>query len=53
MDSTLNVTPEGSRINLPAATRGDAGFREEQQAQKASETEMRGTQPSSTMLSQM
>ena len=50
MDSTLNVTPEGSLSDLPAATRGDVGFRKEQQAQEASETEMRGTQPSTTML---
>ena len=30
MDSTLNVTPEGSLSDLPATTRGDAGFRKEQ-----------------------
>ena len=30
MDSTLNVTPEGSLSDLPAATRGDVGFRKEQ-----------------------
>ena len=30
MDSTLNVTPEGSCSELPAATGGDAGFRKEQ-----------------------
>ena len=53
MDSTLNVTPERSLSNLPAATGGDAGFRKEQQAQEASETEMRGTQPSTTMLDPM
>ena len=50
MDSTLNVTPEGTLSDLPAATGGDMGFRKEQQAQEASETEMRGTHPSTTML---
>ena len=30
MDLTLNVTLEGSLSDLPAATGGDAGFREEQ-----------------------
>ena len=50
MDSTLNVTLEGSLSNLPAATGGDAGFRKEQQAQEVSETEIRGTQPSTTVL---
>ena len=50
MDSTLDVTPEGSLSDLPAATRGDGGFRREQQAQEASEIEMRGTHPSATML---
>ena len=50
MDSTLNVTSEGSLSDLPAARGGDAGFRKEQQAQEASETEMRGAQPSTTML---
>ena len=49
MDSTLNVTPEGSLSDLPAATGGDAGFRKEQHAQEAPVTE-RGTQPSTTML---
>ena len=42
MDSTLNVTPEGSLSDLPAAAGGDAGFRKEQHAQEAPETE-RGT----------
>ena len=50
MDSTLDVIPEGSLSDLPAATGGDVGFRREQQAQEASEIEMRGTQPSTTML---
>ena len=30
MDSTLDVTPEGSLSDLPAATGGDVGFRREQ-----------------------
>ena len=49
MDSTLNVTPEGSLSDLPAATGGDACLRKEQQAQEASETEVRGTQPPMTV----
>ena len=53
MDLTLNVTPEGSLSDLPAATRGDAGFRKEQGAQEASESEIRGVQPSNTVLDQM
>ena len=53
MDSTLDVTPEGSLNDLPAATRGDAGSRKEQQAQEASETEMRGAQPSTAVLDPM
>ena len=50
MDSTLDVTPEGSLSDLPAAIRGNTGLRREQQAQEASEIEMRGTHPSTTML---
>ena len=50
MDSTLNVAPEGYLCDLPAATGGDTGFRKEQQAQEASEIEIRGTQPSTTVL---
>ena len=49
MDSTLDVTPEVSLSDLPAAI-DDMGFRWEQQAQEASEIEMRGTHPSTTML---
>ena len=49
MDSTLDVTPEGSLGDIPAATGGDAGFKREQQAQEVSETG-RGTQPSTTVL---
>ena len=50
MASTLNVTPEGSLSDLPAATGSDAGFRKEQETQEAPETEIRGTQPSITVL---
>ena len=50
MDSTLDVTPEGSLSDLPAAIGGDTGSRREQQAQEASEIETRGTHPSATML---
>ena len=50
MDSTLDVTPEGSLSDLPAAIGGAVGFRREQQTQEASEIEMRGTHPSTTML---
>ena len=50
MDSTLDVTPKGSLNDMPAATRGDVGFRREQQAQEASDIEMRGIHPSTTML---
>ena len=50
MDSTLAVTPEGSLSDLPAAIGGEKVFRREQWAQEASEIEMRGTHPSTTML---
>ena len=52
MDSTLDVTPEGSLNYLHAATRGDTGFRKQQKAQEAPEIEIRGTQPSITVLDQ-
>ena len=50
MDSTLNITTERSLSDLPAATGGDAGFRMEQQAHEVPEIEIRGTQPSTTVL---
>ena len=53
MDSTLDVTPGASLNDLLAATRGDAGSRKKQQAQEASETEMRGAQPSTAVLDPM
>ena len=52
MDSILNITPEGSLSDLAAATGGDADLRKEQQAPEAPEIEIRGTQPSTTMLDQ-
>ena len=53
MDSTLDVTPEGSLNDLPAAIGGNAAFRREQQTQEASEIEMRGTHPSTNVLAPM
>ena len=53
MDSTLDVTPEGSLSDLPAAVGSDMGFRREQCTQEASEIEIRGTHPSATMLDPM
>ena len=50
MNSTLDVTPEGSLSDLPAAIGGAASSRREQQAKEASVIEMRGTHPSTTML---
>ena len=53
MDSTLDVTPEVSLNDLLAAIGGAAGFRREQQAQEASEIEMRGAHPSTNVLAPM
>ena len=50
MDSTLDVTPEGSFSNLPAAVGGTEDSRREQRTQEASEIETRGTHPSSTIV---
>ena len=50
MDSTLDVTPEGSLSNLPAAVGGAEDSRREQRTQEASKIEMRGTCPSTTMV---
>ena len=50
MDSTLNVTPEASLSDLPAAIGDNANLRKEQQAPEAPQIEIRGTQPSTTML---
>ena len=53
MDSTLDVTPEGSLNDLPAAIGGAAVSRREHQALEASEIEIRGTHPSTTILAPM
>ena len=50
MDSTLGVTPEGSLNDLPAAIGDAADSRRKQQALEASEIEIRGTHPSTTVL---
>ena len=50
MNSTLDVTPEGSLNDLPTAIGGVAISRREQQTQEASEIEIRGTHPSTTIL---
>ena len=50
MNSTIDVTPEGSLSDLAPAVGGAVGSRREQQVQEASEIEMRGTHPSITML---
>ena len=44
------MTPEGSLSDLPAAVGDNANLRKEQQAPEAPEIEIRGTQPSTTML---
>ena len=49
MDSTLNVTPEGSLSNMPAATRGNVNFTEAQQTLGAPKSERVNTQPSTTL----
>ena len=50
MDSTLNVTPEGSLNDIPAAIGGNANLRKEQQELEAPKIEIRGTLPSASML---
>ena len=50
MDSPLNVTPEGSLSNIPAATRGNINLTEAQQALGAPETEVVSTHPYTAML---
>ena len=50
MDSTLDVTPEGSLSNLPTAIGGYTGSRREQPVHEASEIQMRGTHPSTNVL---
>ena len=50
INSTLDVTPEGSLGDLPAAVGGVEDSRREQRRQEASEIEMRGTHPSTTIV---
>ena len=50
MDSTLDVTPEGSPSDLPAAAGGTEDSRRKQRTQEASEIERRGTCPSTTIV---
>ena len=50
MDSTLGVTPEGCLSDLPAAVGDAEDSRREQRTQEASEIEMRGTHPSTTIV---
>ena len=52
MDSTLNVTPEGSLSNIPAAIGGNVNLMEAQGTLRAPETEMVSTQPSTTLSDQ-
>ena len=50
MDSTLDVTPEGSLSDLPAAVGGAEDSRREQRTQEAPENEIRGACPSTTIV---
>ena len=50
MDSTLDVFPEGSLSVLPAAVGGAEESRREKRTQEVSEIEMRGTCPSTTIV---
>ena len=50
MDSTLDVTPEGSLSNLPAGVGGAEDSRREQRTQEASKIEMRDICPSTTIV---
>ena len=50
MDSTLNVTPEGSLSYIHAVTGGNINLTEAHQALEAPKTEVVGTHPSATML---
>ena len=50
MDSTLNVTPEGSLSDIPAAVGGIEEFRREQETQLTPEKQMRDVCPSTTVV---
>ena len=49
MDSTLNMTPEGSLSNIPTATGGNVNLMEAQQTLEASESEVVNNQPPTTL----
>ena len=49
-DSTLNVTPEGSLSDIPAATGGNVSLTDTEQMLVAPENEIVNTQPSATVL---
>ena len=53
MDSTLDITPEGSLNDLPSAIGGVADSRRDQRVPEAPETEIRGAHPSTTILAPM
>ena len=50
MDSTLDVTPEGSLGDLPAAVEVAEDSRREQKTQQSPEIKMRGVCPSTTVV---
>ena len=50
MDSTLNMTPEGSLGDIPTATGGNVDLMEAQQMLETSESEIVSNQPSMTLL---
>ena len=50
IDSTLDVTPEGSLSDLPAAVRGVEDSRRKPRTQEASEIETGGTHPFTTIV---
>ena len=50
MDSTLNVTLEGSLSDLPTAVGGAEDFRREQETQQTFEKDIRGVCPSTTVV---
>ena len=52
MDSTLNITPEGSLSDIPAATGGNADLMKGQQVLDAPEIKIESIQPSAAMLDQ-
>ena len=49
MDSTLNMTPEGSLSDIPTATKGDVNLMEAQQMLETLEPEVVSNQPPTTI----